>query len=88
MRIFSHLMAYFDLDDLSGQNAIEIELEKFLSPLTENDLKKEEYTFIGKCCFCQMSDYNYYHPISLPDKLNQPYSKSAMILGVRHQPGT
>lgn len=92
-RLFRTLIIHFDVNDIrggkSGEDAglIEIELKNFVSELTNRDLNKEDYTFNGKCAFCQMCDFNYYHRISLEEKLNNGYSNCVMLLGIRYQHG-
>lgn len=89
MRFFRDLIIYFDLDDLNGSNnvLIKMELKSFIVSLNENDRKKEEYTFNGKCAFCMMSNFIYFHRISWSEKLKNPYSNCSVIFGHRFEHG-
>ena len=89
MRFYRDLIIYFDLDDLKGKSngSIKLEIKDFVKELSQEDSNKEEYTFVGQCAYCMKSTYNYFHRISIDEKLNNPYSICSTMFGHRSEYG-
>lgn len=84
--LFKSLIVYFDLETLAS-GLFSIELKNLMISVSNDDQRKEEYTFTSKCAFCQMNDFTYYSPVSIEEKFNNEYACCCMILGIKNNYG-
>ncbi|RMZ98086.1 serine threonine- kinase pats1 [Brachionus plicatilis] len=80
--IFTKLVIFFNISDIKN-NQVLIDIAPITKNLSNEEKKRDEYSFVSRCSFCQSNCYNSFSELKYSERLKNKYSQSAMIYTIK-----